>query len=168
MGSMTTKTVLLSLIFLCSFLLIAGCTQTESKAPPTVATTSKTPVPTTSPASVTVVNTVVTETPEVLQTLPDTYAVEVQVASNGVSVDPKIIVTFRGGRGINFVTQVESVITRPDGTTGTEIMNRPKVSDYVELKSSGGDNDRVRVYITISNGQKFLVYDQVVPFKQRG
>ena len=168
MGSMNTKTVLLSLIFLCSFLLIAGCTQTQPQAPSTVATTSQTPVPTTSSASGVVKNPIVTETPEVLQTLPDTYAVEVQVASNGVSVDPKIIVTFRGGRGINFVTQVESVITRPDGTTDTKIMNRPKVSDYVELKSSGGDNDRVRVYITISNGQKFLVYDQVVPFKQRG
>ena len=165
---MNTKTVLLCLIFLCSFLLIAGCTQTQSQAPPTVTTTPKTLMPTTSAASVVVVNPVVTGTPEVLQTLPDTYAVEVQVASNGVSVDPKIIVTFRGGRGINFVTQVESVITRPDGTTDTGIMNRPKVSDFVELKSSGGDNDRVKVYITISNGQKFLVYDQVVPFKQRG
>ena len=164
---MDTKTILLILILLCSFLLVAGCTQTQSQVPATAPTTTTTPLPATLKPTVST-TVVVTKTPEILQTLPDTYAVDVQVASNGVSVDPKIIVTFRGGRGINFVTQVESVITRPDGTTETEIMNHPQVGDYVELKSSGGDNDLVSVYITISNGQKYLVYNQVIPFKQRG
>jgi len=90
------------------------------------------------------------------------------VASNGNPVDPKIITTFRGGRGINFVTLVEVVSNRGDGISETAIRSHPNVGDTIELASSGGDNDRISVYVTISNGQRFLIFDQAVALKQRG
>ena len=148
-------------------LLAAGCAQAPVQTPTTVTTVIPTaPIPqtTTVPAKIVVP----TVTPGVIQTLPEEYAVEVQVASNGNSVDPKMITTFRGGRGINFVTQVEVVNTRGDGITEQAVMSHPNVGDTIELPSSGGDNDRISVYLTISNGQRYLMVDQVVSFKQRG
>ena len=75
---------------------------------------------------------VTASTPGVVQTLPEEYAVEVQVASNGVSVDPKIITTFRGG-GINFITQVEVVNARGDGITENAVKNHPNVGDTIRI-----------------------------------
>jgi len=149
--------------------LSAGCTQAPAQTPaasvtPTVPATVPTYQATTAPTNVVIP----TLTPGVLQTLPEAYAVDVQVASNGISIDPKIITTFRGGRGINFVTQVEVVNTRGDGITEKAVKIHPDVGDTIELTSSGGDNDRISVYATISNGQRYLIFDQVVSFKQRG
>ena len=83
-------------------------TDTSYSYPDGSPTTVPTPQATVVPTKVVVT----TSTPGVVQTLPVEYAVEVQVASNGNPVDPKIITTFRGGRGINFITQVEVVNTQ--------------------------------------------------------
>jgi len=150
-------------------LLSAGCTQAPALPPATTtATGPDTGVPTTQSTAIPTKVMVTTSTPGVVQTLPEEYAVEVQVASNGVSVDPKMIATFRGGRGINFVTQVEVVNIRGDGITENAVKSHPNVGDTIELTSSGGDNDRISIYVTISNGQRYLIFDRVVSFKQRG
>lgn len=164
---MKIKAIIILLCTLTVLLLAAGCTQAPAQTPATATTTTTSPIQT---PQTTVPTTVVitTSTPEVVQTLPEAYAVEVQVASSGVSVDPKMITTFRGGRGINFVTQVEVVNKRGDGKIETAVKSHPNVGDTIELASSGGDNDRISVYVTISNGQKYLIFDQVVSFKQRG
>ncbi|MCX6698739.1 MAG: hypothetical protein NTV68_02240 [Methanomicrobiales archaeon] len=164
---MKTKAIVVLFFTFAILLLAAGCTQAPAQTPATATTTTTSPIQT---PQTTVPTTVVitTSTPEVVQTLPEAYAVEVQVASSGVSVDPKMITTFRGGRGINFVTQVEVVNKRGDGKIETAVKSHPNVGDTIELASSGGDNDRISVYVTISNGQKYLIFDQVVSFKQRG
>jgi hypothetical protein len=165
---MKIKAIVLISCTLIVLLLAAGCTQAPVQTPATVTTTAtatvQTPQVTTGPTKI--VGT--TLTPGAVQTLPEEYAVEVQVASNGNSVDPKIITTFRGGRGINFITLVEVINSRGDGTTETAIKSRPNVGDTIELASSGGDNDRISVYVTISNGQRYLIFDQAVALKQRG
>ncbi|MEI6294208.1 MAG: hypothetical protein WCP36_11030 [Methanomicrobiales archaeon] len=166
---MKIKAIIAIFFTLTILLLVAGCTQAPAQTPATTTTTvpaTAVPTPHSTPVATKVV--VTTSTPGVVQTLPEEYAVEVQVASNGVSVDPKIITTFRGGRGINFITQVEVVNARGDGITENAVKNHPNVGDTIELTSSGGDNDRISVYVTISNGQRYLIYDQVVSFKQRG
>ncbi len=166
---MKIKAITGILFILAILVMVAGCTQAPSQAPvSTTATTPGTPVRTVMPTNVSTLVIVPTITPGVVQTLPEAYAVEVQVASNGISVDPKIITTFRGGRGINFVTQVEVINTRGDGKTESAIKNHPNIGDTIELSSSGGDNDRISVYLTISNGQRYLIFDQVVSLKQRG
>lgn len=167
---MKIKAIIAIFFTLTILLLAAGCTQAPAQTP-TATTTTTVPATAVSTSHSTPVATkvmVTTSTPGVVQTLPEEYAVEVQVASNGVSVDPKIITTFRGGRGINFITQVEVVNARGDGITENAVKSHPNVGDTIELTSSGRDNDRVSVYVTISNGQRYLIYDQVVSFKQRG
>jgi hypothetical protein len=161
---------LIAIFFTLTILLLAtGCTQAPAQAPgTTTATVPATGVPTTQSTAIPTKVIVTTSTPGIVQTLPEEYAVEVQVASNGVSVDPKMITTFRGGRGINFVTLVEVVNTRGDGITENAVKSHPNVGDTIELTSSGGDNDRISVYLTISNGQRYLIFDRVVSFKQRG
>jgi len=166
---MKIKAIIAIIFTLSVVLIVAGCTQAPQQTQaatvtPTIpATVPATPV-STSPVKVAVT----TSTPGIVQTLPEEYAVEVQVASNGVSVDPKMITTFRGGRGINFITLVEVVNTRGDGITENAVKSHPNVGDTIELTSSGGDNDRISVYVTVSNGQRYLIFDQVVSFKQRG
>jgi hypothetical protein len=167
---MKIKAIIAIFFTLTILLLAAGCTQAPAQTP-TATTTTTVPATAVSTSHSTPVATkvmVTTSTPGVVQTLPEEYAVEVQVASNGVSVDPKIITTFRGGRGINFITQVEVVNARGDGITENAVKSHPNVGDTIELTSSGRDSDRVSVYVTISNGQRYLIYDQVVSFKQRG
>jgi hypothetical protein len=167
---MNIKAIIAITFTLIILFLSAGCTQAPAQTP--AATVIPTPSPTipTYQATTTAPTYVVvpTLTPGVLQTLPEAYAVDVQVASNGISIDPKIITTFRGGRGINFVTQVEVVNTRGDGITEKAVKSHPDVGDTIEVTSSGGDNDRISVYVTISNGQRYLIFDQAVSFKQRG
>jgi hypothetical protein len=166
---MKIQAIIIIFLTLSILTLFAGCTQAPAQTPVTVtATVSATTAPTTLVTVIPTKAVVTTSTPGVVQTLPVEYAVEVQVASNGNPVDPKIITTFRGGRGINFITQVEVVNTQADGTSKSAVKSHPNVGDTVELASSGGDNDRISVYVTISNGQRYLIYDQVVPLKQRG
>ncbi|MCU0630058.1 MAG: hypothetical protein MUF37_02755 [Methanoregulaceae archaeon] len=166
---MKIKSSIVIFFTLAILLLSAGCTQAPAlPQATTIATGPDTGVPTTRSTAIPTKVIVTTSTPGVVQTLPEEYAVEVQVASNGVSVDPKMITTFRGGRGINFVTQVEVVNTRGDGITENAVKSHPNVGDTIELTSSGGDNDRISVYVTISNGQRYLIFDRVVSFKQRG
>jgi hypothetical protein len=166
---MKIKAIIAIFFTLTMLLLAAGCTQAPAQTPATTtATLPATAVPTSHSTPFATKVIVTTSTPGIVQTLPEEYAVEVQVASNGVSVDPKIITTFRGGRGINFITQVEVVNARGDGITENAVKSHPNVGDTIELTSSGGENDRISVYVTISNGQRYLIYDQVVSFKQRG
>ncbi len=166
---MKIKAIVIILFVFSILTLFAGCTQIPGQTPATVTPTAPpTTVPATPATAVPTKVVVTTSTPGVVQTLPMEYAVEVQVASNGNPVNPKIITTFRGGRGINFITQVEVINTHADGTTETAVKSHPNVGDTIELTSSGGDTDRISVYVTISNGQKYLIYDQVVPLKQRG
>jgi hypothetical protein len=166
---MKIKAIIGILFTLTILLLASGCTQAPAPTPVTTTTTvPATAFPTTHSTPVATKVIVTTSTPGVVQTLPEEYAVEVQVASNGVSVDPKMITTFRGGRGINFITQVEVVNARGDGITENAVKSHPNVGDTIEMTSSGGDNDRISVFVTISNGQRYLIFDQVVSFKQRG
>jgi len=164
---MKIKAIVVLFLTFSILLLAAGCTQAPAQTPATATTTTPVTIQT---SQTTIPTTVIvtTSTPGVVQTLPEAYAVEVQVASSGVAVDPKIITTFRGGRGINFVTQVEVINTRGDGKIETAVKSHLNVGDTIELASSGGDNDRIWVYVTISNGQRYLIFDQVVSFKQRG
>jgi len=165
---MKIKAFLVISLTLIILLLSAGCTQAPAQTPATAPPTTAATVPASQVTTVPTTVIVTASTPGVVQTLPEAYAIEVQVASNGNSADPKIITTFRGGRGINFISQIEVVNTHGDGKTESSVMNHPNVGDSTELASSGGDNDRISVYVTISNGQRYLIYDQIVSLKQRG
>ena len=153
-------------IVLAGFFLFCGCTQT---APPAPVTTVPTVVPTTVVTMVTTTNIVgpATTEPEPVRTLPPSYDVAVDVASNGLSINPMIIATYRGGMGANYVYSIEMQVTRGDGTTETKSITRPlRAGDTISIASTGGNTDSAQVWVTLQNGEHYKIYDQLVPFRQ--
>jgi len=148
---------------------MAGCTQPSPggqvtpTSPTTVATTppvtaTATPIPT-SPTQVTSTPTGFLEGP-----LPTQYSVDVQVDRNTVAIKPTITVTFRGGKGINFVHSVDVVVSRSDGQVVTGSLERPQVNSQLELEGTRG-TDRVEIFINLITGDRYRVYDQALPFR---
>jgi D-serine deaminase-like pyridoxal phosphate-dependent protein len=155
------------LVLCMSLALIAGCTQpaekpVETPAPtpePTVATTVATPVPTT-----------VSDKPEPTQTLPDMWSLDVQVEGNGEAINPQVISTIRGGKGLNFILAVDVRVTRADGRVETGSIPRDgkfKVGDSLSLPvtSQMGKVNRVEVWATDPQGNKVKIFDDYVPFR---
>jgi len=164
---MNKSLVIASAGLLCIVLILAaGCTQPATPpvtpAPTTIVTTA-TPAPTPSPTSV-------SSTPGPTQTLPDMWSLDVQVEGNGVSIDPQIIATVRGGKGLNFILQVDVKVTRADGKVETGTITRHttyRVGDSVSLPvtSQMGNVNRVEVWATNPNNEKVKIYDAYVPFR---
>jgi hypothetical protein len=151
--------VFLVLLFL---LITAGCTQITPPATPTptvetIATEVPTPVPTT-----------LSLTPGPTQTLPDVWALEIQVQSNGVSIDPLITVSVQGGKGLNFIQQIDVKVTRSDGVVETDIISKPLYKGKeVSLRSTTapGYRDRAEVWATTPQGDRVKIFDDYVPFR---
>jgi len=162
---MNTKWVFSLFIVLVLLLVAAGCTQPA--APPatpvptvveTIATATPTPVATTA-ASL---------TPGPVETLPDMWSIDVQVASNGEAVDPQITVSCMGGKGLNVITQIDVKVTRSDGIVETASITRPLYKGKsVSLRSTTkpGYVDRTEVWVYTPQGDKVKVYDAYVPFR---
>lgn len=142
---------------------MAGCTQPSQEQttpiPTTIpVTTAATPAPT-SPTQVPPTTAGFIEGP-----LPSQYSVDVQVVRNTVATSPTITVTFRGGKGINFVHSMDVVISRSDGQVVTGSLAKPRVNDQLDLEGTRG-TDRVEVFINLITGDRYRVYDQALPFR---
>jgi len=161
---MNKSLVIASAGLLCIVLvLVAGCTQT---APPV--TPTPTPVVTTATAEPTPTPTSVSSTPGPTQTLPEIWSLEVQVYSNGVSIDPLIIVSCQGGKGLNFIQQLDVKVTRSDGVVETAVMSKPLFKGKeVSLRSTTapGYRDRAEVWATDPQGEKVKIFDDYIPFR---
>jgi hypothetical protein len=162
---MNKSLVIASAGLLCIVLVLAaGCTQPAT--PP--ATPTPTPVVTTAPPTATSSPTSVSSTPGPTQTLPDMWSLEVQVHSNGVSIDPLIIVSCQGGKGLNFIQQLDVKVTRSDGVVETAVMAKPLFKGKeVSLRSTTapGYKDRAEIWATDPQGEKVKIYDAYVPFR---
>jgi hypothetical protein len=168
---MISRPLILAIAFMALFLCAAGCTQTPSGPPATTVPTSipatTVPATTAATATATTASTSAVSTPGPIQTIPEIYNVDVQVNSNGMSIDPKVIATFRGGKGINFVYNIVITLYRGDGKVETATMSQPlSVGQTVELPSTTGNTDRVVVVVTLQNGNSYTIVDQTVPFRQ--
>jgi hypothetical protein len=147
-------------------LLAAGCTTTPSgptttvattvppTTPPTIATTSPTTVPTTTVPTVDYVD----------SPIPSSQKVEVQVTRNTVSTDPYITISFRGGSGINFLQRLDITVTRSDGSVVVDTLSRPKVNDKIDVLGTRGV-DNVKVVAQMSDGKRYLIYNEDLPFR---
>jgi ABC-type transport system substrate-binding protein len=101
---MNMKVIFGGIALLVLLLVVAGCTQSASQqATPAPTAELTTEVPATTAAATAVPTTFVPATPGPTETLPSAQAVDVQVASNGVSINPQVILTFRGGKGMNVI-----------------------------------------------------------------
>jgi len=152
-------------IMLVLVLLVSGCTQ-QSATPDT--TTNPTQVTTAVP-TLTSTPAVTSSTPGPTQTLQDEWSIEIQVQSNGLSYDPKIITTVRGGKGLNFIQQIDVKVTGSDGVVVTGEMKKPLyVGQEIALRSTNSmlNKDREEVWATDPQGQRVKIYDAYVPFRQ--
>ncbi|MEI7648957.1 MAG: hypothetical protein WCJ47_04515 [Methanomicrobiales archaeon] len=155
-----------SLFFVLVFLLLAaGCTQPAAPAATPVPTAVET-IATATPAPVT--TTSASLTPGPVQTLPDAWSIEVQVASNGEAVDPQITVSCMGGKGLNVIPQLDVKVTRSDGVVETASIKKPLYKgSSVSLRSTTapGYVDRTEVWAYTPQGDKVKIFDAYVPFR---
>lgn len=156
--------MIISALALCTVLVLAaGCTQP--------ATQPETPTPTitaTPEVTVTETTTPVSQTPGPTQTLPENWNIEIQVQSNGFAPDPKIIVSCRGGKGLNFIQQIDVRVTGSDGVVETAVMKKPLYrGQEVSLRSTTatGYRDRAEVWATTPQGERVKIFDAYVPFR---
>ena len=111
-----------------------------------------------------------TVTLEPVQTLPEIWNIDVQVTGNGEAIDPQILTTIRGGKGLNFILQIDVQVTRADGKVETGTIKRQntyRVGDSVSLPvtSQMGNVNRVQVWATTPQGDKVKIFDDFVPFR---
>ena len=74
----------------------------------------------------------------------------------------------RGGKGLNFIQQIDVRVTRSDGIVENGNILKPlKVGDSVSLASTTapGYADRAEVWATDPQGTKVKIYDAYVPFR---
>ena len=163
---MNMKVIFGGIAFLMLLLVVAGCTQPAAQqATPVQTTEPTTEVPATTAATA-VPTTFVPATPGPTETLPSAQAVDVQVASNGMSINPQVILTFRGGKGMNVIPEIDITLTRSDGTVESDKMVQPLyVGKTVSLAGSTGNNDRAEVWVYTTQGDKVKIIDQYVPFR---
>ena len=160
-----------SAIVMVLLLFASGCTQPAAQP---VATAAPTAVPTTLPPTAAPVVTTLS-TPGPVQTLPSVWSIDVQVRSNGEAIDPQIVMTFQGGKGLNLIPEIDMQVTRADGTVETAKMTQPLfVGKTVSLKGSGkpdaaaeawGTKDRAEVWAITPQGDRVKIYDAYVPFR---
>lgn len=161
--------ILFILLLTAAAILVAGCTQPSApREPGTAVTTVPTTVPATSPA---VTQPAATPVPDYkTEPLPRDKAVSISVDRN--AVNPAITITYRGGQGINFVAIMEAVLTRSDGVVVSDSIRKPQVNDQIILEGtrevSDSKADRIQVFITLVTGDKYLIYDETLPFKSHG
>jgi hypothetical protein len=164
---MKMKFIFGGIAFLVLLLVVAGCTQTTpQQATPAPTAQPTTEVPVTTATATAAPTTLASSTPGPVETLPSNQAVDVQVASNGKSIDPQVILTFRGGKGINVIPEIDITLTRSDGTVESDKMVQPLyIGKTVSLAGSTGNNDRAEVWVYTTQGDKVKIIDQYVPFR---
>jgi hypothetical protein len=144
-------------------LITAGCTQTTPPATPT-----PTAVETLATAVPTLVPTTVSLTPGPTQMLPEVWSLEIQAYGNGEAINPQIIVSCQGGKGLNFIQQIDVKVTRPDGVVETGVISKPLYKGKeisLPITSQMGNVNRVEVWATTPQGDKVKIFDDYVPFR---
>jgi hypothetical protein len=100
--------------------------------------------------------------------MPSNYAVMVDVDRNTVAIRPDITVTYRGGKGINYVYSMEVVVTRSDGVVLNDTILRSRVNDIIVLEGTTGV-DRVQVFISLITKDPpqgpYLIFDEEMRFR---
>ena len=153
------------LVFCVILAFVAGCSQPATPPATTAPTTVETTVVTTT--APTPVPTTLSLTPGPTQTLPPAWAVEVQVASNSLTIDPQIIFTYRGGKGQNLVCGIDVQVTRSDGVVEPGNFKKPLfVGQIVSLPGTLENKDRAEVWVSTCQNDRIKIYDAYVPFRQ--
>jgi hypothetical protein len=147
--------IISGLVLLCILLVLTGCTGTQSVPATPVPTAAAGAVPSAAPAG-----------PD-LEPSPTDSIIESNKVNVNVEKDHlgNIIVTFQGGSGLAQVNKIDVTLNRADGQVKTAEVGT-KVDDSVTLEGTR-NTDRVLVYVSMKNGQRYKIIDTLVPFKAR-
>jgi len=144
------------IILLSAAVLIAGCTGSTGPAP----ATGSTPAGAAPPGNNLV--------PSPTDVVPENNQVTVTVQEK--VYDGTIPVVFDGGKGQNLVSSIDVTLYRSDGQIQNAKIGKNKgdVADPVLLGTKDPNNpDRVVVYVSQMNGQRYKVADVLVEYRQR-
>jgi hypothetical protein len=141
------------LILVFVVLIIAGCTQ-PAPSP------SVTPTPTTTPMTQAGMG-----TPGPVSTLPPENNLEFQITPNGNTANPLMYVAIMGGTGMTTDPQVDVTLTKPDGTSETQVMTQPFYAGKKVQFSCSTNQNRIEIWVTAPTVGKVKVYDEIVPFQ---
>ena len=162
---MDKKLYIFGIICVMAFLLVTGCTQTPSAAP--AATSTPAAAQSTGQAAAAAATVAASSTPGPVDTLANSYAVDISVASNGKATNPQIVMTFNGGNGMGVDPEIDFQVTRSDGVVETGKLTQPlSLGQTISLAGTTGLTDRAQVWVMTPPGNRVLVIDQYVPFRQ--
>jgi hypothetical protein len=133
---------------------LAGCSQPPAPSP---YVQEPTMMPTVNPS----IRPTVTAGPT--DYVPMIYRVALQVDRNTIAINPDVIVTFRGGEGMNLISSLEVILTRSDGEIRTGTLVSPRIGDKVDLEGTTG-RDRVEVIAHMDTGESYKIYDRILPY----
>ena len=161
-------TIVLVIALSLVLVLAAGCPQpAPAPAPVTPVPTPTEEITVATPAPTAMPTTLASTTPGPVQTLPAAWGIEMQVASNSETIDPQIIATFRGGKGLNLIPEIDIRVTRSDGVVEDAKMTQPfYVGKAISLPGTRENKDRAEVWAITPQGDKIKIYDAYVPFRQ--
>ena len=160
---MNIRFIIPVLALLALLLAAAGCTGTTTNPLSYGTTVTPTAVPTTAATSS---FPTLSPTPSPTEVLPDVWEVEVQVQSNGQAINPQVIMTFRGGNGMNLIPELDLEVIRSDGVVETGTMKQPLyVGKTVSLQGTTQNQDRAVVWAITPQGDRVKIIDQYVPFR---
>jgi len=143
-----------AIILVAAMAAIAGCAGAPAESP-TPIPTAQTPAPTGTPTP--------DLSPGPTQTMPPGSEVEVTVSRD--PIQPTITVTFAGGAGQSRVTDVLVRVTRSDGQVITGHLDN-NLESSVTLEGTR-ESDRVEVIVSLTTGNSYKIYDEVIQFKSR-
>lgn len=153
---MDSRLLSVLIVLLLAFSLSAACTGTGEPAEPTTpretATTAETPVATTAPVSL---------TPGPTQTAPPGKEVDFQIEGGYPSrITHDLTITFSGGKGQDFITNIDVRVTKSTGEVITESLP-PIKGEEITLQNAKGEN-RVEITVSFITGGSFKVVDKIV------
>ncbi|MBO4521898.1 MAG: hypothetical protein IK060_05085 [Methanomicrobium sp.] len=91
---------------------------------------------------------------------------EVAVDANKDDVYGNIDVTFRGGKGQNFVNTITVDAYLADGTHVTKTLDPSNVGNSVQFNGHKFDQDRIKVTVLYQgNIGTYVIYDELIPKK---
>ena len=164
MNKILTIAITLTLCLVLAF--AAGCSQPAAPAAATPAPTPEQTVEATTAAPAAAPTTLASITPGPTQTLSEIWSIEVQVQSNGEAINPQVITTLRGGKGMNVVPEIDIRITRSDGVVESDKMVQPLyVGKTISLGGTSSNNDRAEVWAITPDGNRVKIYDAYIPFR---
>ncbi len=149
---MNPQIALISAVLLCIVIAIAGCTEAQAD----------TAAPTSSPAAVGTPEAVGVGDPTENDSLDAARSVNVNIEKDHLGT---IIATFQGGPGLIHVRKIEVTVNRADGEVRTGSVGI-KLDDSASIEGTK-DTDRVMVFVTLSDGKTYKIYDELVPYKPR-